>query len=79
VGKLGYLLIGGVMGAAAAAVYTYLFAPAQGTTFDGAYRSRWDWAVDEGNHAAEAQARELRRQFELAKLPQPKTEIARVE
>ncbi|HXF60264.1 MAG TPA: hypothetical protein VNK95_01525 [Caldilineaceae bacterium] len=66
-GKTGYLLIGGLVGAAAAAVYSYLFAPARGTTFDSHYRSRWDWAVEEGNRAADAHERELRRQFELAK------------
>ncbi|MCC6165910.1 MAG: hypothetical protein IT329_01665 [Caldilineaceae bacterium] len=72
VGKSGYLLIGGLIGAAAGLVYTYLFGPARDTAFDGTYRSRWDWAQEEGQRAAIEQEAELRRQFELAKLPKPK-------
>lgn len=71
-GKTGYLLIGGLVGAVASLAYTYLFAPARDTTYDGNYRSRWDWAIEEGRRAAIEQEAELRRQFEQAKLPQPR-------
>ncbi len=71
-GKTTYLLIGGLVGAAAGLVYTYVFGPARGTRYDGTYRSRWDWAIEEGRRAAIEQEAELRRQLELAKLPKPK-------
>jgi gas vesicle protein len=66
-GKTGAFVIGSLIGAAAAAVYAYVFAPAQGTAFDGAYRSRWDFAIDEGNRAAAEQEAALRRQVEEMK------------
>jgi hypothetical protein len=72
---MGYLLIGAAVGAAVSAVYAYLFAPAQEATFDAGYRSRWDWAIEEGNRAAAAHELEMRSQFEQAKLPQPRTEL----
>jgi gas vesicle protein len=74
VGRFGYFLIGGLVGAAASAVYTYLFAPAKDATLDSRYRSRWDWAIDEGNRAANAQAWAMRQDFERAKLPPPPAE-----
>lgn len=65
-------VVGGVIGLAASALYTYLFAPAPETTLDGRYQSRWDWALAEGEKAAAAREAELRAQFERAKLPPPK-------
>jgi hypothetical protein len=69
--KWGYLAIAGAVGAAAAAVYNYLFAPAPGTTFDGSYQSRLDWALAEGEKAAAQRELELRAEFEAAKLNRP--------
>jgi hypothetical protein len=73
VNKWGTLAIAGIVGAAASAVYNYLFAPAAETTFDGSYQSRLDWALAEGEKAAALREQELRAEFEAAKhtLPAP--------
>jgi hypothetical protein len=73
VNKWGTLAIAGIIGAAASAVYNYLFAPAAETTFDGSYQSRLDWALAEGEKAAALREQELRAEFEVAKrsLPVP--------
>ncbi|MEI2776565.1 MAG: hypothetical protein V9G19_11485 [Tetrasphaera sp.] len=63
-GKTSYLLIGAVAGAAVAMVYHYFFGPAPKTTYDENYRSRLDYALDEGERAALAQQARLQRQFE---------------
>jgi hypothetical protein len=63
--------ISAAVGATVGMVYNYLFAPAPETTFDGAYQSRLDWALAEGERAAAARELELRSEFEAAKHPQP--------
>lgn len=65
--KWGYVAIAGIVGAAASAIYNYLFAPAPETRFDGSYQSRLDWAVAEGEKAAAQREVELRAEFEAAK------------
>ncbi|MBW7883659.1 MAG: hypothetical protein H3C34_13675 [Caldilineaceae bacterium] len=71
-GKGSYLLIGAVIGAAAAALLGYLFGPAEGTTYDENYRSRLDFALDEGRRAAAAREHELRHKIEeYRRLPSP--------
>lgn len=46
-------LMGSLLGTAAALAVAYLFGPAPGTTYDAAYQSRLDQALDEGRRAAE--------------------------
>ena len=70
-GKTSYLLIGALVGAAAGAVVNYLFGPAQATTFDQGYRSRLDFALEEGERAADAREAELRRHFDDARRARP--------
>jgi gas vesicle protein len=60
-------IIGATAGAAASAVFLYLFAPARGTTFDENYQSRLDWALAEGDKAARARELELRAELESAR------------
>jgi hypothetical protein len=69
--RWGYVAIAGIIGAAAASVYNYLFAPAPETTFDGTYQSRLDWALAEGDKAAALREQELRAEFEASKSPLP--------
>lgn len=69
--RWGYIAVAGIIGATAAAIYNYLFAPAPETTFDGTYRSRLDWALAEGEAAATQREAELRAEFEAAKLARP--------
>lgn len=64
-------VVGGAIGMAASALFHYLFAPAPGTTLDGNYQSRLDWALAEGERAAAAREAELRAQFEAAKQARP--------
>jgi hypothetical protein len=66
-----FAIIGGAVGTAAAVVYNYLFGPAPKTTFDQSYHSRLDWALAEGEKAADAREAELRAQLEAAKQPKP--------
>ena len=58
-----YLLLGAAMGAAVGMALNYFLGPADGTTYDADYRSRLDFAFDEGRRAAEGKERELRRQI----------------
>ena len=69
--KTVYLLIGVAVGAAAGLVYDYLFSPAQATKFDETYRSRLDWALEEGERAADLREQALRAEFEAAKIRRP--------
>lgn len=65
--KWGIIAVVGIVGAAAGAVYNYLFAPAPETKFDGSYQSRIDWALAEGEKAAAQRELELRAEFEASK------------
>lgn len=69
--RWGYFAIAGIVGAAAGAIYNYLFAPAPETTFDASYQSRLDWALAEGEKAAAQRELELRAEFEAAKRTPP--------
>ena len=69
--KWGYIAIIGAVGAAASAVYNYLFGPAPETKFDGTYQSRLDWALSEGEKAAAQRELELRAEFEAAASSRP--------
>lgn len=69
-GKGSYLLIGAAFGALVAVTINYFFGPAANTTFDENYRSRLDYALDEGRRAALEEETSLRRQFDaLRRLP----------
>jgi hypothetical protein len=68
-GKGSYFLIGALAGAVGSAVYLYIFGPARGTTYDEKYRSRLDWALEQGEQAAAQREAELWRKFEEAKAP----------
>jgi hypothetical protein len=61
--RTAYLLIGAAAGAAIAAALHYFLGPAPGTTYDANYRSRLDFALEEGRRAAAAREQELRRQL----------------
>jgi len=67
VGKISYLIIGAAVGAAVAAAINYLFGPAIGATYDASYRSRLDFALEEGKHAALESESELRRQIDVGR------------
>lgn len=58
-----YLLIGAAIGVGVALALDYFLGPAPGTTYDANYRSRWDYALDEGRRAALAREQELRQQL----------------
>ena len=58
-----YLLIGTAIGAGIALALNYFLGPAPGTTYDANYRSRLDFALDEGQRAARAREDELRQQI----------------
>jgi hypothetical protein len=60
VGKSGYLLIGAAFGAAIAFTINYFLGPTAATTYDENYRSRLDFALDEGKRAAAAREAQLR-------------------
>jgi hypothetical protein len=75
VGKSGYLLIGAMLGAAVAYTINYFFGPTEAATYDQNYRSRLDYALEEGKRAAAAREIEMRRNLETLRLPpvgQPK-------
>ena len=63
-GKTSYLMIGALAGAAVAMVYHYFFGPAPKTLYNENYRSRVDYALDEGQRAALEQEVRLQRQFD---------------
>ena len=69
--KWGVVALAGLAGAAAGAIYNYLFAPAPETAFDQSYQSRLDWALAEGEKAAAQREVALRAEFEAAKQPRP--------
>ncbi|MFO7632846.1 MAG: hypothetical protein R6W76_09915 [Caldilinea sp.] len=64
-----YLLIGAALGAAIAAALNYFLGPAPETTYDANYRSRLDFALDEGRRAAAEREQELRRQLSDMRRP----------
>ena len=66
-GWLVSFVAGAAAGLAASAVFHYLFSPAAGTTVDETYRSRLDWALEEGERAAAEKEQALRLEFEAAK------------
>jgi hypothetical protein len=69
---MSYLIIGAAVGAAVAAAINYLFGPAVGTTYDANYRSRLDFALEEGKRASLETESELRRQINVGRgLPGP--------
>ncbi len=73
-GKTSYVLIGAAIGAAVTVAVNYFFGPAKGTTFDQNYRSRFDFALEEGQRAATSREAELRRQLEeYRRLPSQQT------
>jgi hypothetical protein len=70
VGKTSYLIIGSLAGAAVGLALRYFFGPANGTTYDDKYRSRLDYALEEGRRAALDRENELRLQLkEFRRLP----------
>jgi hypothetical protein len=58
-----YLLIGTAIGVGIALALNYFLGPAPGTTYDANYRSRLDFALDEGQRAAREREDELRQQI----------------
>ncbi len=62
-GRVLSFIVGTAIGAAAAAVTTYLFEPARETHFDQRYQSRLDRAIAEGKTAAVEHEAALRRQL----------------
>lgn len=58
-----FLIIGAAIGAAAAMALNYFLGPAPETTYDAGYRSRLDFALDEGRRAAAERDKELRLQI----------------
>jgi hypothetical protein len=62
-------LIGAVLGAAVAYTINYFFGPTEAATYDQNYRSRLDYALEEGKRAATAREIEMRRELETLRLP----------
>ena len=60
VGKSGYLLFGAAVGAAIAFAINYFLGPTEAATYDENYRSRLDYALDEGKRATVARETQLR-------------------
>jgi hypothetical protein len=58
-----FLLLGAAIGAGIAVALNYFLGPAPGTTYDANYRSRLDFALDEGQRAAREREDELRQQI----------------
>lgn len=58
-----FLLLGAAIGAGIAMALNYFLGPAPGTTYDANYRSRLDFALDEGRRAALEREQELRQQI----------------
>lgn len=58
-----FLLLGAAIGAGIAVALNYFLGPAPGTTYDANYRSRLDFALDEGRRAALEREQELRQQI----------------
>ena len=70
-GKSMYLLIGAALGAAVAYTVNYFFGPTDAATYDQNYRSRLDYALEEGRRAAAARELEMRSQLQTLRLPPP--------
>ncbi|MEZ4730918.1 MAG: hypothetical protein R3E79_27675 [Caldilineaceae bacterium] len=70
-GRVISFVVGAAAGVLAAAIATYLFAPARDTHFDQRYHSRWDRALAEGREAAAEHEAALRRQLAQAKQTRP--------
>jgi len=66
-GKISNFIIGAAIGIAGGAVVNYLFGPTDDAQDDGTFRSRLDFAMDEGRKAAHEKEVELRRDFEQGK------------
>jgi len=71
VGKSMYLLIGAALGAAVAYTVNYSFGPTDAATYDQNYRSRLDYALEEGRRAAAERELEMRTQLQTLRLPPP--------
>jgi gas vesicle protein len=68
-GRTSNFIIGALLGAAAGMAISYLFGPANDTTYDKGYQSRVDKALSDGQRAADEAEASLRRQFEEGKRP----------
>ncbi len=66
--KSAYLLLGAALGAAVAYTINYFVGPTAATTYDENYRSRLDYALEEGKRAAAAREAEMRRQLQTLHL-----------
>jgi hypothetical protein len=66
------LLIGAALGVGAVLITEFFLGPADESTLDETYLSRWDYAVSEGERAAEEYEAELMRQYEGLKIPPSK-------
>jgi hypothetical protein len=69
VGRSGYLLLGAAFGAAVAFTINYFFGPTDAATYDEHYRSRLDYALDEGQRAAATREAQLRGELQTLRLP----------
>lgn len=58
-----FVLLGAAIGAGIAVALNYFLGPAPGTTYDANYRSRLDFALDEGRRAALEREQQLRQQM----------------
>jgi hypothetical protein len=58
-----FVLLGVAVGAGIAVALNYFLGPAPGTTYDANYRSRLDFALDEGRRAALEREQQLRQQI----------------
>lgn len=58
-----FFLLGAAIGAGVAVALNYFLGPAPGTTYDANYRSRLDFALDEGRRAAMEREQQLRQQI----------------
>lgn len=61
--KGSFLLLGAAIGAGIAIALNYFLGPAPETTYDANYRSRLDFALDEGRRAALEREQGLRQQI----------------
>ena len=67
-GKSGYLLIGAAVGAAVAFTINYFLGPMAAITYDENYRSRLDFALEEGKRAAAAREAQLRGELQTLRI-----------
>lgn len=66
--KSGYLLFGAAVGAAVAFAINYFLGPTAATTYDENYRSRLDYALEEGKRAAAAREAQLRGELQTLRI-----------